>query len=73
MNIKIEDNYCSEELFEELKEIFNKPNYLPWYYHQNKTTKPDDGLYQFVHVLYEINVPTSNWYPSVAKVLESSR
>ena len=58
MNIKIEDNYCSEEVLKDLKKIF-ADNYFPWYYHENKTTQPDDGLYQFVHVLYEINVPTS--------------
>ena len=71
MSITIEDDYCSKEVFEDLKDILCKPNYLPWYYHENKTNQPADDLYQFVHVFYEINVPTSNWFPNVAKVLES--
>tara|TARA_B100000519_G_C14217310_1_gene425649 strand:+ start:450 stop:938 length:489 start_codon:yes stop_codon:yes gene_type:complete len=70
MDIKVDDDYCSEEVFEDLKKIF-VDSFFPWYYHKNKTTNPDDGLYQFVHVFYEINAPTSNWFPNVAKVLES--
>jgi len=71
MDIKIEDDYCDKEVFNELKELYSNHNYFPWYYHKNKTVDPDDGLYQFVHVFYEINAPTSSWFPIAEKVLAS--
>ena len=76
MSITIEDDYCSKEVFEDLKQALFVDSFFPWYYYKNtiynsKESEPDDGLYQFVHIFYEMNMPTSKWFPVAEKVLES--
>tara|TARA_A100001011_G_scaffold395925_1_gene492338 strand:+ start:1553 stop:2038 length:486 start_codon:yes stop_codon:yes gene_type:complete len=70
MNIKVDDDFCDESLFKEMKECLSHTHF-PWYWHLNKTTDPNDGLYQFVHMFYEENQPISNWFPLVNKVLDN--
>ena len=62
--VKVIDNFLSQEEFNKVSDIIcNQPksNEFPWYIADN-SDYPGDENYQLFHILYNNNVPYSNFF-----------
>ena len=74
--IKIEDNFLNTQVFKNIQEL-NFSNQIPWTYgevvydHELKSDAFKLDNYQFSHLLYSYEQPSSNLFEQVVPVLNS--
>ena len=68
--MKIEDNFLEQTIFDELQACLMGDDFA-WFYNDGIDVKGEDNdKFQFYHMFYKDNVPTSNFIEQLTPILE---
>lgn len=68
MKYKIIDNFLSEKLYNNLKEIMTD-NKINWFYQKGVSEKGANDSYYFTHMFFETTIGRSNYYPIIEELI----
>ena len=66
--MKIKDNFLDDKHLDELDQLIH--NNFPWYLQKEQVTGMDDGSW-CLHVLYDEDVPKSDWYNPLINIFKN--
>jgi hypothetical protein len=68
MTVEIKDNLLNNKHLVELDQLIR--NDFPWYLQKEQVTGADDGSW-FCHILYDEDVPKSDWYNPLINIFKN--
>ena len=68
MEYKIVDNFLSEELHNNFKEVVTS-NKINWFYQKNVSHNHSDDSYYFTHMFFDTIVGRSRYYPIIESLI----